>query len=139
MASRGRATPKAVDLALPQWNDAPSPVMPMPGVPMQIEGRRGRCLRRSPQATWHVRCDGPGHRRTGGGDQHHIDRRPWPAAAGLVVAMPDAAELRLYRKDRLRPFETTGKAINEAIARNRRADGDAGRLAIWWTPTWKRR
>ena len=32
--------PKTVDLALPQWNDAPSPVMPMPGVPMQIGAPR---------------------------------------------------------------------------------------------------
>jgi hypothetical protein len=55
---------------------------------------------------------------------------------GLVVdAMPDAAELRLYRKDRSKTgFETTGQAINEAIARNRRADGDTRAAGIWWTP-----
>ena len=32
--------PKAVSLALPQWSDAPSPVMPLPGLPMQIGAPR---------------------------------------------------------------------------------------------------
>lgn len=128
--------PKAVDLALPQWNDAPLPVMPMPGVPMQIGAPRAlSSLQSTGDMARTLRWAGA----PDGGQVAAISITSTGAHGlrlGLVVdAMPDAAELRLYRKDRSKTgFETTGKAINEAIARNRRADGDTRAAGIWWTP-----
>ena len=128
--------PKAVDLALPQWNDAPLPVMPMPGVPMQIGAPRAlSSLQSAGDMARTLRWAGA----PDGGQVAAISITSTGAHGlrlGLVVdAMPDAAELRLYRKDRSKTgFETTGKAINEAIARNRRADGDTRAAGIWWTP-----
>jgi hypothetical protein len=128
--------PKAVDLALPQWSDAPSPVMPMPGLPMQIGAPRAlSSLQSAGDMARTLRWSGTPE----GGQVAAISITSAGAHGlrlGLVVdAMPDAAELRLYRKDRSKTgFETTGKAINEAIARNRRADGDTRAAGIWWTP-----
>lgn len=128
--------PKAVDLALPQWNDAPSPVMPMPGVPMQIGAPRALS---SLQSAGDMARTLRWSKTPDGGQVAAISITSTGAHGlrlGLVVdAMPDAAELRLYRKDRSKTgFETTGKAINEAIARNRRVDGDTRAAGIWWTP-----
>lgn len=128
--------PKAVNLALPQWSDAPSPVMPGPGEPMQIGAPRQLSSLQSPgdmarALRWSTAPDG--------GQVAAISITSAGAHGlrlGLAVdAMPDAAQLRLYRQDRSQTgFETTGRAINEAIARNRRADGDTRAAGIWWTP-----
>lgn len=128
--------PKAVSLALPQWSDAPSPVMPMPGLPMQIGAPRELS---SLQSTGDMARALHWSQTPEGGQVAAISITSAGAHGlrlGLVVdAMPDAAELRLYRKDRSKTgFETTGQAINEAIARNRRADGDTRAAGIWWTP-----
>ena len=128
--------PKAVDLALPQWSDPPSPVMPMPGLPMQIGAPRELSSLQSAgdmARTLHWS-------ETPEGAQVAAISITSAGAHGLrlglvVDAMPDAAELRLYRKDRSKTgFVTTGQAINEAIARNRRVDGDTRAAGIWWTP-----
>lgn len=128
--------PKAVDLALPQWSDAPSPVMPRPGMPMQIGAPRALS---SLQSAGDMARTLRWSETPEGGQVAAISITSAGAHGlrlGLVVdAMPDAAELRLYRKDRSKTgFETTGKAVNEAIARNRRADGDTRAAGIWWTP-----
>ena len=128
--------PKAVDLALPQWSDAPSPVMPRPGLPMQIGAPRALS---SLQSAGDMARTLRWSETPEGGQVAAISITSAGAHGlrlGLVVdAMPDAAELRLYRKDRSKTgFETTGKAVNEAIARNRRADGDTRAAGIWWTP-----
>ena len=120
--------PKAVSLALPQWSDAPSPVMPLPGLPMQIGAPRELS---SLQSAGDMARTLNWSQTPEGGQVAAISITSAGAHGlrlGLVVdAMPDAAELRLYRKDRSKTgFETTGKAVNEAIARNRRADGGSG-------------
>ena len=128
--------PKAVSLALPQWSDAPSPVMPMPGLPMQIGAPRELS---SLQSAGDMARTLQWSQTPEGAQVAAISITSAGAHGlrlGLVVdAMPDAAEIRLYRKDRSKTgFETTGQAINEAIARNRRVDGDTRAAGIWWTP-----
>lgn len=128
--------PKAINVALPQWSDAPTVVMPMPGMPMQIGAPRALSSLQSAgdlarTLRWTQTPDGgqvAAISITSGG-AHGL-------RLGLVVdSLPDSAQIRLYRKDRSQTgFETTGKAINEAIARNRRVDGDTQAASIWWTP-----
>ena len=105
--------PRAVSLALPQWSDAPSPVMPMPGLPMQIGAPRELSSLQSAgdmARTLHWS-------ETPEGAQVAAISITSAGAHGLrlglvVDAMPDAAELRLYRKDRSKTgFETTGQAV----------------------------
>ena len=134
--STAAVRPQAVSLALPRWSNAPLPLMPVPGLPMQIGAPRDLSSLQSAgdmsrMLKWTEEPDGGlvaaiSITSTGA----------YGVRLGLVVdALPDAAQIRLYRQDRTKTgFETTGQAINEAIARNRRVDGNTQAARIWWTP-----
>lgn len=128
--------PKAVSLALPQWSDTPPMQMPLPGAPMQIGVARAIAAIQTEDdmantLQWTPSPDG--------GQVAAISISTVGAFGlrlGLVVAaLPDVAQIRLYRQDRSKTgFETTGKVINEALARNRAVDGNTQAAGTWWTP-----
>ncbi|GAB2456809.1 trypsin-like peptidase domain-containing protein [Comamonas humi] len=128
--------PAAATLVLPEWSEAKQAPVSLPGMPMQIGAPR------SVPAT-----------QTAGGTSQTLQ---WTQAPGggqvaalsitssgaygvrlgvVVTSLPDAAQIRLYRQDRSQTgFQTTGQAINEALARNVAADGDSQAARTWWSP-----
>lgn len=134
--SSAAVRPKPVNLALPQWSDAPLLQMPVPGTPMQIGAAR---LIASMQTTNEMGNALQWTPTPDGGQVAAISISSAGAFGlrlGLVVAaLPDAAQIRLYRQDRSKTgFATTGQAINEALARNRAVDGNTRAADTWWSP-----
>ena len=128
--------PKAVSLALPQWGNAPPLTMPALGQPLQIGLPR---MLSSIQTVADMARTLQWTQAPNGGQVAAISitsAGAYGLRLGLVVdSLPDAAQIRLYRQDRSNTgFETTGRAINEAIARNRQVDGHTEAAGIWWTP-----
>lgn len=136
VTSSAAVRPKPAILTLPHWSDAPPVPMPAPGVPMQIGAPRVL----SPTQTvggmaqllqWSPAPDGGQV-----GAISFTSVGAFGVRLGLVVdGLPDTAQIHLYRQDRSKTgFETTGKAINDTLARNRAADGNTQAARTWWSP-----
>lgn len=127
--------PVAVSLTLPEWSEVRQAAV-MPGMPLQIGAPRslGATQTEAGMAQnlrWSQTPDGglvAALSVTSSG--------AYGVRLGLKVeSLPAAAQIRLYRQDRNKTgYETTGQAINEAIARNLAVDGATEAASIWWSP-----
>lgn len=128
--------PAAATLVLPQWSEAKQASVAGPGTPTQIGAARPLSATQTADALaqtlhWSQAPDG--------GQVAAISitsTGAYGVRLGLLVeSLPDAAQIRLYRQDGSKAgYQTTGQAINEAIARNRRADGNTQAAGTWWSP-----
>ncbi|MEG0149223.1 MAG: trypsin-like peptidase domain-containing protein [Comamonas sp.] len=134
--SSAAVRPKPALLTLPQWNDAPPVPMPVPGVPMQIGAPRILTSTQTVGGMAQVLQWSPAPDGGQVGAISFTSVGAFGLRLGLVVeGLPDSARIHLYRQDRSQTgFETTGKAINEVLARNRAVDGNTQAAATWWSP-----
>ena len=123
-------------VTLPEWNDMKSVAPAMPGTPLQIGAPRNvadltTATQTAQALAWKAQADGSQVASisiTSGG-AHGL-------RMGVVVdALPDAAQVRVYRPEhRDQASQTTGAQINALLAMNK-ASGESGAAAqTWWTP-----
>jgi hypothetical protein len=128
--------PAAATLILPQWSEAKQAPVAVPGTPTQIGVPRSLPAAQTADALSQILH---WSRAPDGGQVAAISitsTGAYGVRLGLLVdSLPDAAQIRLYRQDGSKAgYQTTGQAINKAIARNRLADGNTQAAGTWWSP-----
>lgn len=128
--------PAPAVLVLPPWNEAKQAPVAAPGTPMQIGAPRSLSATQTAGGTaqtlhWSQAPDG--------GQVAALSvtsTGAYGVRLGLLIdSLPDAAQIGLYRQDGSKSgYQTTGQVINEAIARNRAADGNTQAASTWWSP-----
>ncbi|MEX8192533.1 trypsin-like serine peptidase [Comamonas guangdongensis] len=128
--------PTAATLVLPPWSEAKQALVAAPGTPLQIGVPRALAATQTADGlaqmlNWTQASDGGlvaavSITSTGA----------YGLRLGLLVAsLPDTARISLYRQDGSKTgYQTTGRAINAALARNRAVDGDTQAAGTWWSP-----
>lgn len=136
VAPAAAVRPPAATLVLPPWNEAKQAAVAAPGTPTQIGVPRALPATQTVEDMARILHWSPSPE---GGQVAAVSitsTGAYGVRLGLVIdSLPDAAQVRLYRQDGSKSgYQTTGQAINEALARNRAADGNTQAAGTWWSP-----